>query len=175
MNKNKGKRGGRSARGNGRGGGASRQQSKQQQPPTPEPVMDTTAATPPPPSAGGEYAQQTDEDGKQIGKYKTKLCVFHASPQGCPYGTECLFAHGTFSLLPRPNPVTLLSCAMCNVHKHSPPHFANKQALLVFLETASVKVLLCCFLAQRDVSAARCTLVALGEVAARWQIVSSVR
>jgi hypothetical protein len=61
--------------------------------------MDTTAATPPPPSAGGEYAQQTDENGKQIGKYKTKLCVFNASPQGCPYGDECLFAHGTFSAL----------------------------------------------------------------------------
>ncbi len=100
MNKNKGKRGGRSSRGTSRAGNPGRQQAKAAAAPEAaqhEAVMDTTAATPPPPSAGGEYAQQVDENGKQVGKYKTKLCVFNASPQGCPYGTECLFAHGTFA------------------------------------------------------------------------------
>ena len=121
MNKPKSKRGGRSSRGNGRGGGAASRQHQAKPQPEPEPVMDTTAATPPPPSAGGEYAQQVDEDGKQVGKYKTKLCVFNASPQGCPYGTECLFAHGTFSWLLQKTMCAVLSCTEGSLH--DPNHF----------------------------------------------------
>lgn len=45
------------------------------------------------PLEGAAAAEDTQEGGS-VEKYKTKLCVFHNSVRGCPYGDKCLFAHG---------------------------------------------------------------------------------
>ena len=36
--------------------------------------------------------------GSQNPKYKTTLCKKYSTPQGCPYGTKCQFAHGAQEL-----------------------------------------------------------------------------
>jgi hypothetical protein len=33
-----------------------------------------------------------------VSRFKSKICLFWLSPQGCPYGPRCLYAHGSDDL-----------------------------------------------------------------------------
>jgi len=35
---------------------------------------------------------------KTVQKFKTKVCIFWLTPEGCPYGDRCLYAHGKLQL-----------------------------------------------------------------------------
>jgi hypothetical protein len=44
-------------------------------------------------SVGSEGRRTFDRD-KAIEKFRSRQCIFFLSPDGCPYGSACLFAHG---------------------------------------------------------------------------------
>jgi len=41
---------------------------------------------------------RTLDRDKTVQKFKTKVCIFWLTPEGCPYGDRCLYAHGKLQL-----------------------------------------------------------------------------